>query len=249
MRNIYIWGLGASYIRELTVYGRFHLFEPGLWQHSVQCWQKITLLHLGGVIRIIAGVRPHSHTDPLFVHINILKCTDIHRFLVGQLMFCVYSGTLDLFKWYVSFKNDMHNYWYRQTGHYQQSYELGKSSLRYHSTAYKTTLYRLMVLINAVSMCFAHNLNPKLSLVTLQWRYNECDGVSNHRRIDCLLKRCSGVDQRKHQSSAPLAFVRGIHRRPEKSLHKGPVTGENVFHLMTSSWNKKTLKQHLDLLT
>ena len=35
---------------------------------------------------------------------------------------------------------------------------------------------------------------------------------------------CSGADQRKHQSSAPLAFVRGIHRWPVNSPHKGPVT-------------------------
>ena len=33
---------------------------------------------------------------------------------------------------------------------------------------------------------------------------------------------CSGVDQRNHQSSASLAFVKGINR--ENSLHKGPVT-------------------------
>ena len=34
----------------------------------------------------------------------------------------------------------------------------------------------------------------------------------------------SSADQRKHQSSASLAFVRGIHRWPVNSLHKGPVT-------------------------
>ena len=34
----------------------------------------------------------------------------------------------------------------------------------------------------------------------------------------------SGVDQRKHQSSASLAFVRGIHRGPVNSPHKRPVT-------------------------
>ena len=32
------------------------------------------------------------------------------------------------------------------------------------------------------------------------------------------------ADQRKHQSSASLAFVRGIHRGPVNSPHKGPVT-------------------------
>ena len=34
---------------------------------------------------------------------------------------------------------------------------------------------------------------------------------------------CSGADQRKHQSSASLAFVRGIHQWPVNSPHKGPV--------------------------
>ena len=34
----------------------------------------------------------------------------------------------------------------------------------------------------------------------------------------------SDADQRKHQSSASLAFVQGIHRGPVNSLHKWPVT-------------------------
>ena len=42
-----------------------------------------------------------------------------------------------------------------------------------------------------------------------------------------------GADQRKHQSSVSLVFVRGIHRWPVNSPHKGP---EKSFHLMTSSW-------------
>ena len=51
---------------------------------------------------------------------------------------------------------------------------------------------------------------PELSL---QWCHKERDGVSNHRRHDCLLK---------HQSYASLAFVRVIHRWPVNSPHKGP---------------------------
>ena len=35
-----------------------------------------------------------------------------------------------------------------------------------------------------------------------------------------------GADQRKHQSSASLAFVPGIHRWPVNSPHKWPVTRE-----------------------
>ena len=35
---------------------------------------------------------------------------------------------------------------------------------------------------------------------------------------------CSGTDQRNHQNSTSLAFVRGIHRSPVNSPHKVPVT-------------------------
>ena len=45
----------------------------------------------------------------------------------------------------------------------------------------------------------------------------------------------SDVHKKKHQSSASLAFVRGIHRWPVNSPHKGPVT-RKCFHVMTSSW-------------
>ena len=45
----------------------------------------------------------------------------------------------------------------------------------------------------------------------------------------------SDTDQRKHQSSASLVFVRGILRWPVNSPHKGQWHGK-CFHLMTSSW-------------
>ena len=49
----------------------------------------------------------------------------------------------------------------------------------------------------------------------------------------------SGADQRKHQSSASLGFVRGIHRRPVNSPHKGPVTRKMFpFHDVIMKWRK-----------
>ena len=62
-----------------------------------------------------------------------------------------------------------------------------------------------------------------MGLGALQWRHNEC-----------LLTAYSGDDQRKQQSSASLAIVRGIHRGPVNFPRKGPVT-RKMFHLMTSS--------------
>ena len=59
---------------------------------------------------------------------------------------------------------------------------------------------------------------------SLQWRNNECFGVSNHRRLDCLLNRLYRHRAKKNQSSESLAFVRGIHWWPVDSPHKDPVT-------------------------
>ena len=50
---------------------------------------------------------------------------------------------------------------------------------------------------------------------------------------------CSGADQAKHQSSASLAFVRGIHRWPANSHTKGQQRGK-CFHLITSSCTRNT---------
>ena len=55
--------------------------------------------------------------------------------------------------------------------------------------------------------------------VIMSSRASQFTGVS----IACSTV-CSGADQRKHQSSALLAFVRGFHRWPVNSPHKGPVT-------------------------
>ena len=61
----------------------------------------------------------------------------------------------------------------------------------------------------------------------------------------------SGADQRKHQSSASLAFVRGIHRWPVISPHKGPVTRkmspfDNVIMFILISRNMLILSLFFD---
>ena len=60
---------------------------------------------------------------------------------------------------------------------------------------------------------------------SLHWPNNKHNGVLNRQPSDCLLNSfIQDADQRKHQSSAALVFVRGIHRWPVNSPHKGPVT-------------------------
>ena len=77
---------------------------------------------------------------------------------------------------------------------------------------------------------------------TLQWRHNECDDVSNHQPHDCLiLNRLFRRRSRKHQSSASLAFVRGIHRWPVNSSQKRPVTRKMCAFddVIMSVWDKR----------
>ena len=60
--------------------------------------------------------------------------------------------------------------------------------------------------------------------IALQWRHNGRDDVSNHQPYDWLLNRLFRRIQKKHESSASLAVVRGIHRWPVNSPLKWPIT-------------------------
>ena len=58
----------------------------------------------------------------------------------------------------------------------------------------------------------------------------------------------SDADQRKHQSSAQLAFVWGIHRGSVNSPHKGPVTRkmfpfDDVIMFFLCSWPDQAVEE------
>ena len=61
---------------------------------------------------------------------------------------------------------------------------------------------------------------------TLQWRYNEHDGVANHQSYDCLLNR---LFRRRSKKTSKLG-VTGL------CSVNSSVTGGKCFHLMASSW-------------
>ena len=78
---------------------------------------------------------------------------------------------------------------------------------------------------------FVNRLNHWFPRVKwIQWRHNGCDGVSNHQCHHCLLKHLFGADQRKHQSSASLAFV--------------PVTGEFPAQMASNAENVSIWWRH-----
>ena len=75
---------------------------------------------------------------------------------------------------------------------------------------------------------------------TLQWRHNECHGVSNHQPHDYLLNRL--LRQMKENFEAPRHQpLCGSHRSPVNSPHKGPTTRKKVsiwWHHHAHCWRK-----------
>ena len=96
-----------------------------------------------------------------------------------------------------------------------------------------------------ISLAQAWSSSSPVMLSSVSAHKHYCDVIMN--TIACQITSLtilyltvnSGTDQRKHQSSASLAFVRGIHRRPVNSPHKGPVTRKNV-----SIWWRHHEKSH-----
>ena len=83
--------------------------------------------------------------------------------------------------------------------------------------------------------------------LSLKWRHNECDGLSNRRRFDCLVNHLFRTDQRTHQSSESLAFWVGvgvgIHWWPVDSPHKVSVTRKTCSFDDVVMWQRKIVNK------
>ena len=90
-----------------------------------------------------------------------------------------------------------------------------------------------------VICCTCIRLEIKFILSCLILRHNDRGGVSNHLRLDCLLKRLfrrrSKKTSKKTSKLRVTGLCGGIHRWRWTLLTKSQWHG-NCFHLMTSSW-------------
>ena len=69
--------------------------------------------------------------------------------------------------------------------------------------------------------------------ITLHWRHNDHDCVSNHQPHGCLLNRLFGDRSKKTSKLRVTGLCAGNSPWPVNSPHKGPET-RKCFHLMTS---------------
>ena len=97
--------------------------------------------------------------------------------------------------------------------------DIKDGSVAYPIFTRNVTGYQIKQYVNLVCLLFRDG-------ISLQRRHNGSDRVSNHQPHYCLLNRLFGRRSKKHHSSASLAFVRGIHRSPVNSPHKGQWLGD-----------------------
>ena len=90
------------------------------------------------------------------------------------------------------------------------------------------------VLLTATWWVYKHVISGQHWPRSLRWRYYGRDSISITSLTIVYSTVYSDADQRKHQSSAPLAFVWGFHRDRWIPRTKGQLR-EKCFHLMMSS--------------
>ena len=104
-----------------------------------------------------------------------------------------------------------------------------------------TINWQYLKALDQQSCCILARRIFAIVLITTRFRkhYNDVIMTTMASQITSLTVVYSTVysdaDQRKHQSSASLAFVWGIHRDRWIPRTKGQLRGK-CFHLMTSSW-------------
>ena len=78
---------------------------------------------------------------------------------------------------------------------------------------------------------------------TLQWCHNECDSVSNHQRLDCLLNRSLRRRSKKLIKAPSHWPLRGESTGDRRiALTKGQYSPK-WFHLMSLSWRLLQMSQ------
>ena len=90
------------------------------------------------------------------------------------------------------------------------------------NSPHKGPVARKMLPFDDVIMSNSHQAHFKQHRNSLQWRHNELYGVSNHRRLDCLLNRLFGHRPKKMSKLCVTGLREGNPTR-------------KMFHLMTSS--------------
>ena len=84
------------------------------------------------------------------------------------------------------------------------------------SIVFVTSYSRSTMMFTHVCMCIIYKANERkkrtvyyTTFISLQWHYDECDGVWNHQRLDCLLNHLSRRRLKKTTKPRVIGLVEG----------------------------------------
>ena len=122
----------------LSVY--YSLIYPYL-TYCIQVWGSTYQSHLSKliilqkkIVRIIQGVPPRTHTEPIFSELNILKVSNLYNYSIALFMYKLNCSKLpDIFPMFV-YNHEIHKYETRQSDHFHIPTcrtNLSKMSIKY----------------------------------------------------------------------------------------------------------------------
>ena len=133
------------------------------------------------------------------MHQDIIHQTYIHMIWSTHKIYVLWVTNLnELSTWLAAYIGKLHHHSLRQPARHinlLRSWSLTALSLSpFLYMPEHLTVLRLARTVPTVQLAVVRNILPSFAGfqsigITLQWRYNEHDGVSNHQAHDCLLKR------------------------------------------------------------
>ena len=100
------------------------------------------------IVRIIAGVAPRTHTEPLFTKLNIMSLEKLYQYNIGMLMYKYHHGKLPrVFDMFVN-NSQVHSHYTRQHNllHVPRfRTEIGKRSFNYQAVIIWNLIFKHIV--------------------------------------------------------------------------------------------------------
>ena len=137
-----------------------------VWGTACKSYLKTVITLQKRVVRIIAGVKPRTHTALLFTKYKLLTCDDLNFYLVGRLMFRIYSGEIDSLRSLFETNEEIHHYETRQKSHYHIpscKTNLGKRNFKYNGAVIWNDILKAGINPSDNEFLFAKNL--KLAII------------------------------------------------------------------------------------
>ena len=114
------------------------------------------------IIRIIAWVRPRSHSKPLFKVLNILNMDNIGTSQIARFMYHVYNhNTLDIFSSMLTRNTEINSHETRQSDHTHiplTRKENGKANIRYNGAIIWTHIMKSSIRVDESEYVFIKDL-------------------------------------------------------------------------------------------